>query len=181
MMILPAHSGEEKALDTGKHSLPSNIILRAAFVFKMRPSPDIHALSNMMEMDKMDIKWGNLYGYKLSLESVFTGSLTTIITRALGIKAAAYLAYKILSSTTITFSNIVGPKEEVSFCGHTMTYLAASAYGVPNAIIVHFQSYMNKVKIVLTVDENLALDPHQLCMDLADSLRLMKDAIVAMQ
>lgn len=49
------------------------------------------------------------------------------------------------------------------------------------AIIVHFQSYMNKVKIVLTVDENLALDPHQLCMDLADSLRLMKDAIVAMQ
>lgn len=23
------------------------------------------ALSNMMEMDKMDIKWGNLYGYVL--------------------------------------------------------------------------------------------------------------------
>lgn len=67
----------------------------------------------MMEMDKMDIKWGNLYGYvllpffigmrddpmdyvrkakaianrqKLSLESVFTVSSTTIIMGAIGIK-----------------------------------------------------------------------------------------------
>lgn len=49
----------------------------------------------------------------------------------------AYLAYKILSSTTITFSNIVGPKEEVSFCCHKMTYVPCSqCLRVPNVGIM---------------------------------------------
>lgn len=49
------------------------------------------------------------------------------------------------------------------------------------ALTVHFVSYLNKVKMVLTVDENVVPDPHQLCADLADSLMLIKDAVIASQ
>lgn len=50
-------------------------------------------------------------------------------------QAAADLAYKVLSNTTMSFSNIVGPTDEVSFCGHPMVYLAPSVYGHPHVSI----------------------------------------------
>ncbi|XXG90007.1 hypothetical protein AAC387_Pa12g1876 [Persea americana] len=200
--------GKDKAVDIEKQSLPSNIRLRAAVFVNIRPTPGVHALHDVMEKDKMDIKWGNRFGYvllpffvgqrddpldyvrkakaiadqkKLSLEAFFTFSFSTVIINAMGIKAAADLAYKVLSNTTMSFSNIVGPTEEVSLCGHPMVYLAPSVYGHPHALTVHFVSYLNKVKMVLAVDENVVPDPHQLCADLADSLRLIKDAVIARQ
>ena len=39
-------------------------------------------------------------------------------------------------------------------------------------------SYMNKMTMVLAVDELTVPDPHQLLDDLAESLKLIKDAVV---
>ena len=45
--------------------------------------------------------------------------------------------------------------------------------------MINFQSYTNKMTIVLSVDEGTVPDPHQLCDDLEESLKLIKDAVQA--
>jgi len=44
------------------------------------------------------------------------------------------------------------------------------------ALTIHYQSYMNKVKLVLSVDESQFPDCHQLLDDFAESLRLIREA-----
>jgi hypothetical protein len=45
--------------------------------------------------------------------------------------------------------------------------------------MINFQSYINKMTIVLSVDESIIPDPYQLCDDVIDSLKLIKDAVIA--
>jgi hypothetical protein len=45
---------------------------------------------------------------------------------------ASGLSHRIISHTTMCFSNLVGPLEEIGFYGHPMTYLAPSSYGQPH-------------------------------------------------
>lgn len=45
--------------------------------------------------------------------------------------------------------------------------------------MINFQSYVNKMTTVLSVDEGTIPNPHQLCEDIAESLKLIKDAVVA--
>ncbi|XP_058100426.1 wax ester synthase/diacylglycerol acyltransferase 11-like [Magnolia sinica] len=194
--------GEENG---GKSNLPTNIRLRATVLVNIRAAPGIHALADMMEKEKTDAKWGNLLGYiilpfsiqmrddpldyirkakeivdrkKLSLESLFTSSSSTLLLRCFGVKAAASVSHRVLSNTTMSFSNIIGPLEEISFYGHPIVYLAPSVYGHPHALTIHFQSYMDKVKMVLAIDECAVPDPGQLCEDLTDSLKLIKEAVL---
>ncbi|KAL5998976.1 hypothetical protein ACLOJK_009925 [Asimina triloba] len=163
-------------------------------------------MAEMMKKGKLDENWGNWVGYLLlpftielqedpldyvrkakktvdrkkhSLESLFTFSTSTVLLGAFGVKAMASLTHKVVSNTTMAISNIVGPAEEISFCGHPMTYLAPSFYGHPQALTINFQSYMDKMTMVLAVDEDAIPDPHQLCQDLADSLNLIKMAVLA--
>jgi hypothetical protein len=44
------------------------------------------------------------------------------------------------------------------------------------AVTIHCQSYVNKMTIILAVDPNVVLDPHQLLDDLEESLQIIKDA-----
>lgn len=44
--------------------------------------------------------------------------------------------------------------------------------------MINCQSYVNKMTIVLSVDESVIPDPHQLLDDLVLSLKLIKDAVV---
>ena len=46
------------------------------------------------------------------------------------------------------------------------------------ALTIHYQSYVNKMTIALAVDPNAIPDPHQLCDELEESLKLIHDAIV---
>jgi hypothetical protein len=111
--------------------------------------------------------------------------------------------------TTLSFSNMVGPTEQVLFCGNPIVYIAPGTYGHPHvsssqvacfiqlllqfmallfrsscldvcvcvqALTIHYQSYMNKVKLVLSVDESQFPDCHQLLDDFAESLRLIREA-----
>ncbi|PPS07361.1 hypothetical protein GOBAR_AA13286 [Gossypium barbadense] len=76
------------------------------------------------------------------------------------------------------FSNLVGPLEEIGFYGHPMAFLAPSSYGQPHALMINFQSYMDKMTIVVSADEGTVPNPHQLCDDIVESLRLIKHAVV---
>ncbi|PON98009.1 O-acyltransferase WSD1, C-terminal [Trema orientale] len=78
----------------------------------------------------------------------------------------------------MAFSNVVGPLEEIGFYGEPMAFLAATTYGQPHELMVHFQSYVDKMSIVLSVDEATIPDPHQLCDDIAESLKLNKNAVL---
>ena len=44
--------------------------------------------------------------------------------------------------------------------------------------MVNFQSYVNKITVVLSVDEATIPDPHQLCDDIIESLKLIKSAVI---
>ena len=44
--------------------------------------------------------------------------------------------------------------------------------------MINFQSYINKITLVLSVDEISFPNPHQLCDDIAEALNLVKDAVI---
>ncbi|KAI3856939.1 hypothetical protein MKX03_012347 [Papaver bracteatum] len=186
-----------------RNNLPKNIRLRSTLLVNIRPSSGIQALSDMME-EKAEAKWGNWIGYVLfpftiairddpldyvreaklvidrkknSYEALYTFVIAEIVLKLFGIKASAALTHRILTHTTMSFSNVVGPSEEIGFYGHEMSYIAPSVYGHPHAFTINYQSYVNKMTIVLAVDEKAVPDPHQLCDDLEESLKLIKDAV----
>ncbi|XP_043706807.1 wax ester synthase/diacylglycerol acyltransferase 11-like [Telopea speciosissima] len=189
-----------------RNNLPKKIRLRAALLVNIRPSPGIQALVDMMEKDKSDAKWGNRHGYVLlpfnialrddpldyvrqakatidrkkhSYEAIYSFSSSELIVKLFGFKAASALAFKVLSHTTVSFTNLVGPIEEICFFGHSMAFLAPSVYGHPHALTINYQSYLNKMTFALAFDPVVVPDPQQLCSDIEDSLKLIKDTIIA--
>ncbi|KAI3902890.1 hypothetical protein MKX01_040117 [Papaver californicum] len=201
--------GEDAKNDVGatekRNNLPKNIRLRSTLLVNIRPSSGIQALSDMME-EKAEAKWGNWIGYVLfpfiialrddpldyvreaklvidrkknSYEALYTFVIAEIVLKLFGIKASAALTHRILTHTTMSFSNVVGPSEEIGFYGHELSYIAPSVYGHPHAFTINYQSYVNKMTIVLAVDEKAVPDPHRLCDDLEESLKLIKDAVSA--
>uniref|UniRef100_A0ACD5TDV7 Uncharacterized protein n=1 Tax=Avena sativa TaxID=4498 RepID=A0ACD5TDV7_AVESA len=181
-----------------------NIRLRSALLVNIRKTPGLHTLVEMMDSGKDNtMKWGNQIGYivlpfhiamhddpleyirqgkktadrkKRSLEAVFTYWSGNLVVKLLGIKAAAALCYGMFTNTTMSFSSLAGPAEKVEFYGHPIVYIATSVYGHPHALTVHFQSYMNIMKLVFAVDDEQFPDSHQLLDDFAESLRLVRQA-----
>ncbi|CAL9072986.1 unnamed protein product [Musa acuminata var. zebrina] len=169
-----------------KNQLPSNIRLRSTLLVNIRPIPGIHANQPPLFLRDGETKWGNFIGYiilpfsimrcknpldyirrakatadrKNSLEAIFTYKGAELIVKCFGIKAAAALCRRVLSNTTLSISNMIGPVEEIVFYDHPLVYLALSVFGHPQALTVHFQSYVNTMKIVLTVDEAVIPDPY---------------------
>uniref|UniRef100_J3M9L1 Uncharacterized protein n=1 Tax=Oryza brachyantha TaxID=4533 RepID=J3M9L1_ORYBR len=162
------------------------------------------ALAEMMNSSKNNAaRWGNLIGYivlpfriamyddpleyirqgkrtvdrkKNSLEAIFTYWSGNLIVKLFGIKTAAALCYGMIANTTLSFSSMVGPAEKVEFYGHPIEYIAPSVYGHPHALTIHYQSYMNIIKLVLAVDDAQFPDAHQLLNDFAESLKLIRQA-----
>ncbi|KMT20304.1 hypothetical protein BVRB_1g003070 [Beta vulgaris subsp. vulgaris] len=183
---------------------PKNIRLRSVLLINIRPSGGIQALADMMEKDT-EAKWGNSLGYVLlpftiglrddpldyireakatvdrkkhSLEVNYTFFMAEVVMKLFGIKVASAISDRINAHTTIAFSNLVGPMEEIGFYGHPLAFLAPSSYGQPNELMINFQSYINKMTVVLAVDEEVIPDPHQLCDDIVESLKLVKEAAI---
>jgi len=47
------------------------------------------------------------------------------------------LVRRLFDHTTLTFSNVMGPDEDISFFDHPMSYVAASALGGPQVSIAN--------------------------------------------
>ncbi|KAK4789713.1 hypothetical protein SAY86_017017 [Trapa natans] len=181
-----------------------NIRLRATILVNLRPAVGIQALSDMMAK-KSRTRWGNWIGYivlpfsirhqedpleyvrlakatidrkKHSLEAALTFVCAEIVLKVFGANAAAFIAERFLFQTTLAFSNVVGPVEEISFYGHPIAYLAPSVFGHPHALTIHYQSYANKMTISLAVDPEVIGDPYQLCDDLEECLSGIKASVL---
>ncbi|KAK8497266.1 hypothetical protein V6N12_047037 [Hibiscus sabdariffa] len=185
-------------------SIPKNIRLRATVLVNIRQDAGIQAMADMMKK-KSKAKWGNKFGFicvpfnialqndpldylrqakaivqrkKLSLQALCTYMTNNCVVRLFGSKVSSCLAYRVFSNTTMSISNVVGPVEEISFFGHPIAFIAPTVFGHPQALTIHFQSYVDKMSIVVAVDPSLISDPHLLCDDFQESLKLFKDAIV---
>ncbi|KAG2701145.1 hypothetical protein I3760_06G030700 [Carya illinoinensis] len=185
-------------------NIPKGIRLRAVILVNLRKSAGIQDVADMMAKGSK-IRWGNLIGYmflpftialqddpldyvwkakatidrkKLSLEPIFTNTCIGLAFRIFGTKVAAAIICRALSNITMAISGVVGPQEEISFYGHPIAYLAPTVYGDPVALVVHYQSYVNKMTISLSVDPSVILDPHDLCNDIEESLKLIQHTVV---
>ncbi|KAG7973714.1 hypothetical protein I3843_06G010400 [Carya illinoinensis] len=98
--------------------------------------------------------------------------------KSAGIQVATAIICRALSNITMAISGVVGPQEEISFYGHPIAYLAPTVYGDPTALVIHYQSYVNKMTISLSVDPSVIPDPHDLCNDIEESLKLIRHAVV---
>ncbi|KAL9163134.1 hypothetical protein ABFS82_06G021500 [Erythranthe guttata] len=115
---------------------------------------------------------------KLSLGHKCAFAVMKLMMFLFGNKIAGGVSRKVFQNTTLTFSNVVGPEEEITLFGHPLSYIAPSVHGFPQALIIHYQSYGDKLIIAMGADEKLIPNPHQLCDDLAISLLNMKQAVI---
>ncbi|CAH2064724.1 unnamed protein product [Thlaspi arvense] len=180
--------GEDQESKRNSNDLPKKLRLRSAIL----------DLADMMAKGSK-CRWGNWIGYivfpfsislrddplehlrrakktidrkKNSMEAALTFIVSKFVMRLFGVKVTANIINRVFSNTTMSFSNLVGPIEEISFFGHPITYMASSVYGHHHALMMHLQSYMNKMTIALTVDPTVISDPHQLLDDWEESLRI---------
>ncbi|KAK9056125.1 hypothetical protein SSX86_027213 [Deinandra increscens subsp. villosa] len=208
-LYLNRRYGEEKNNKGGtekNNNLPkTKIRLRSTLLVNIRPSSGIQALADMMEKNT-EAQWGNWVGHvilpfsigirddpldyvreakatirrkKHSLEAIVSFSLAGLVLKLFGVKAANTISHKAAARTTLGFSNLVGPVEEISFFGHALEFLAPCCYGHPHGLMINFQSYVNKMTIVLSVDESSVPDPQKLLDDFEASLKLIKEAVYA--
>ncbi|CAH2066865.1 unnamed protein product, partial [Thlaspi arvense] len=177
-----------------------NTCLRGVVFFNLRANKKIEDLATMM-VKRSTSRWGNAIGYvmfplsistendifeyvrraktimdrkKLSLEPLFSYVLLKLTVEVFGFKALRTLAMRIFGRSTIIMSNVVGPSEEISLFNNHISYVAASISGIPQALIVHITSYVNKVIINLGVDLDVIPDPHHLCDLIIEALHMMK-------
>ncbi|GAB2221912.1 hypothetical protein Droror1_Dr00013107 [Drosera rotundifolia] len=118
---------------------------------------------------------------KLSLEAKLSYYVVAGGVKLLCLKMIAAIMYRVLCNTTLMFSNVVGPVEEIDFCGHRVAYIAPTARngsGHPPGLVMHLMSYMNKMSVAVCANEDLIPDPHKLLDDFEQSLDLMKKAAV---
>ncbi|VVA90141.1 unnamed protein product [Arabis nemorensis] len=111
---------------------------------------------------------------KLSLEPLFSYALLKFIMEVFGIKALNIFMKRIFGRSTMVFSNVIGPTEEISYFDHQISYIAATSIGLPQVLTVNIQSYVNKVIFNLGVDLVVISDPHHLCDLIFEALRMMK-------
>ncbi|XP_050378319.1 wax ester synthase/diacylglycerol acyltransferase 5-like [Argentina anserina] len=195
---------DEGALQKGHNNLPKGIRLRANILMNLRPAVGIQDLADMMAKNSKN-KWGNKIGNVLlpftialqddpleyvrgakslidrkkhSLEAFFTYLCANILVNLFGAQVAGAVAHKILCNSTLSFSSLMGPVEEITYYDHEVEYIASNVYGHPQAAHLHFQSYADKMTICISADPDVYPDPEQLLDDLADSLKLIRDAVV---
>eukprot|EP00253_Pinus_taeda_P026122 PITA_26122 len=196
---------EDREFD-GKKRLPSNLRVRSAILVNTRPVLGLHDVADMMKSGRSGgARWGNNLGYmilrlpmvkqqnpldyaraatsltrrkKLSLEAPFTYASGKLLMKLAGVKAATAVTYRMISHTSISFSNIVGPVEEVQLFGNPIVHLIPTASGHPHSVTIHFQSYMEKVVLVVNAASEVIRDPKQLCIDCVEAFHRMKQAAI---
>ncbi|KAD2394252.1 hypothetical protein E3N88_41229 [Mikania micrantha] len=198
-------SGEIGNFNDKKDFIPSGIRLRATFFFNLRATIRIDTLVDSMKRGTLG-RWGNQIGYvllpfavglktkpldyvkeakavidrkKASFEPLFSYFVVKSVLKLFGIKAVGKLNHKVFFNTTLWFSNVPGPQQEVTFCGHDVTYIAPSCYGQPNALMIHIVSYFDKLTFVISADEETIPDPHRLGDDLEECLHQIKASALA--
>ncbi|KAF3631077.1 hypothetical protein FXO37_28181 [Capsicum annuum] len=103
-------------------------------------------------------------------------AVTVNLRPTLGVQVATTFVGRVLSQTTLLFSNVAGPLEQVSLAGHPLAFLAPTCYGQPTGLLIHACSYAKQLTFAVAVDEGLIPDPNQLGDDFVHSFMLIKEA-----
>ncbi|CAI5480792.1 unnamed protein product [Closterium sp. Yama58-4] len=109
-----------------------------------------------------------------SLEAHYNYVNARLVLATAGMKAACTLMGRMCSQTTIAFSNMMGPVEEVSLGGHVIERISPTVLGQPQALTLHFQTYNGAAHIVLSGLRENVPDP-------AFLMRCCEDAFAALQ
>ncbi|KAM0848210.1 hypothetical protein ACQ4PT_054534 [Festuca glaucescens] len=113
---------------------------------------------------------------KTSLEVKIIKVASEFLVKYFGVKVGASVLRLLMTRTTIIFSNVVGPAEKITLCGHPVVSMGGSVYGQPQALTVHYQNYGNTVSVTLAVDDTQFPNCHELLDDLVESIKLIKNA-----
>uniref|UniRef100_A0A7N0SZS3 Diacylglycerol O-acyltransferase n=1 Tax=Kalanchoe fedtschenkoi TaxID=63787 RepID=A0A7N0SZS3_KALFE len=182
-------------------NLPQKLRFRATMTFNIRAVQGIQAVENMIKKDS-PARWGNQLGYviysfkimmrdnnpldyvyraqtmmnrkKASMESYFSHHIGRFFLNVFGFKIA-----RIPTNPTIWFSNMMGPQEEICIFGYPVAYLGCSCFGQTVALMIHVMSYADNLNFILSTDDDIFSDPHEICNDLEQSLEVIKMAAVA--
>ncbi|GMI76007.1 hypothetical protein like AT3G49200 [Hibiscus trionum] len=184
-------NGEARECET---NLPNGIRLTATLFINMRSSPGIYALEEMVKKNSK-AEWGNKIGYvvfplkialkdnpldylkdakatmdrkKATVEAKFRLFMAMVFAKFYPTKLASF------PLTTLWFSNVAGPQDQISISGNQVASIAPYVYGQPVALTIHINSYMKNITVVLSVDENIIPDPYELCDDIEEALKLIK-------
>ncbi|KAG6707040.1 hypothetical protein I3842_06G011300 [Carya illinoinensis] len=153
---------EEKKLDgrvkQSNSNIPKGIRLRTVILVNLRKSAGIQDMADMMAKG-LKTRWGNLIGYIFLPFTIGLQDDPLDYVR----KAKATIDRKKVSLEPIFTSLCIG--------------LAFRIFGT-KSLVVHYQSYANKMTISLSVDPSVILDPHELCNDIEESLKLIRHAVV---
>ncbi|CAF2325002.1 hypothetical protein HID58_038189 [Brassica napus] len=185
------------------NNIPCNIRVRAGVLVNLRSEIGVQPLADMMAKDSK-CRWGNLINVvvlplsigpetdplvylskakstmdqkKNSLHAPILYLIMSFIVSVFGAKIGAALFNRLLLSTTAFISNVNGPTEEISFHGHPIAYIAPSVYGHAQSLLIHCQSYADKMVISIAVDPTVIPDSHKLCDAMEESLKSMKIAL----
>jgi hypothetical protein len=67
-----------------------------------------------------------------SNNSLHIAFLSKFLTHHNLLQISGAMVHRIMSNTTMPFSNMIGPVEQVEFYGHRIIYIAPSVYGLPS-------------------------------------------------
>ncbi|CAN0846416.1 Wax ester synthase/diacylglycerol acyltransferase 5 [Linum grandiflorum] len=179
--------------------------LTGVAMVNLRKQPGLQELSDMMESSSA-ARWGNKFGIlllplfyqhfsecsdplepvrsakrmidrkKTSLEARFSYHIGDLVMSLFGPKAPGKFNYRIMSNTTFMISNVIGPKEEISFFGNPVTYIRGNISSFPHALTMLMVSYAGKVDMQILVAKDIIPDPEFLAKCFQDSLLEMKTA-----
>lgn len=116
---------------------------------------------------------------KQSLEAPFSYKIGNLVMSWFGPKFAGLLNYRIVSNTTFTISNIIGPLEEVMIAGNPITYMRVTSTSLPHAITMHMLSYAGRADMQILVAKDIIPDPQVLAKSFQDALLEMKELALA--
>ncbi|CAI5476798.1 unnamed protein product [Closterium sp. Yama58-4] len=109
-----------------------------------------------------------------SLEAHYNYVNARLVLATAGMKSACTLMGRLLDQTTLSFSNMMGPVEEVSLGGHAIERISPTVLGQPHALTLHFQTYNGAAHIVLSAIRENVPDP-------AFLMHCCEDAFAALQ
>ncbi|GLJ14172.1 hypothetical protein SUGI_0227470 [Cryptomeria japonica] len=104
---------------------------------------------------------------KLSSEA----SLSHALLKCMPTKLVAHLSSILCRRSTLGFSNVTGPMEEIQLSDNPITHIIPTVHINYSSIVIHFMSYAGKGKLVALVSEDVIPNPQQLCEDCADALQ----------
>ncbi|GMJ11714.1 NTHASE/DIACYLGLYCEROL ACYLTRANSFERASE 11, FOLDED PETAL 1 [Hibiscus trionum] len=164
----------------------------ATLFINMRSSPGIYALEEMVKKNSK-AEWGNKIGYvvfplKIALKDnpldYIKGAKARMDRKKATLEAkfrlfmvfVKFYPTKLASFplTTLWFSNVAGPQDQISICGNQVAFIATFVYGQPVALTIHINSYLKNITVVLLVVDNIIPDPYELCDDIEEALKLIK-------